>query len=214
MRMILSAALSGVLCSAPVEGAWRLGIGDPTPLGWATTAAYCVAFGLCLRTALRTRRLAPWLPKGEFRPTFWAVLAALLFLLGLNKQLDLQTWLTQVARQLALAQGWYARRRVVQLGFVMAVGVAGLAGVGAGYWTVRGAVRQHLLAVVGMSFLLCFVFVSAASFHHIDKLITPGLGALRIYHVLEVGGIACVAFAAWNGAQAAEKAARADPPAG
>ena len=214
MRMPVAEALSGVLGSAPVEGAWQLGIGDPTPLGWATTAAYCVAFGLCVRTALRTRRLAPRLPKGEFRPALWAVLAALLFFLGLNKQLDLQTWLTQVAKQLAVAQGWYARRRVVQFGFVIAVGVAGLAGIGGAYLGVRGTVRQHLLAVVGMSFLLFFVFVSAASFHHMDKLIAQGLGALRIYHVLEVGGIACVAFAAWNGARTAEKCARADPPAG
>ena len=208
MRMTMSASLSGVLCSAPVDDAWRLGIGDPTSLGWVTAAGYIAVSGLCLVAALRTRQFAPWLPKAMVRPVFWAVLAALLFALGINKQLDLQLWFTQVAKQLALAQGWYPRRRVVQIGFVAAVGLAGIA---TGCWAVRGAYREHVLAVAGMSFLLCFVLIRAASLHDLDRVITTRLGSVRLFHLLEIGGIVCVASGAWRRARFTRKAARAAP---
>jgi len=199
--------LWGFVSGVTVDGVWHLGIGDPTALGWATTAAYFAAFGLCLRTTLRTRRVAPWAPTADFRPLLWLALAALLFLLGVNKQLDLQTWFTQVGKQLALAQGWYARRRAVQACFVAVVGLGGLAGIGAAYWVVRGTLREHLMAVIGMGFLLSFVFIRAASFHHVDRLIRMGFGGVKMNHVFEIGGITCVAVAAWNGGRAAERAA-------
>ena len=206
MCMILSAALSDLPCSAPVEGVWRLGIGDPTPLGWLTAAGYVAGSGLCLVAALRTRQFAPRLPKAMVRPVFWAVLAALLFALGINKQLDLHIWFTDVAKQLALAQGWYPRRRAVQIGFVVAVGVAGTA---IGCWAVRGAYREHVLATVGMNFLLCFVLIRAASLHDVDRVITTGLGSVRLYHLLEIAGIVCVASGAWRRARYIGKAAPA-----
>ena len=206
MRMTVPAALSGALCSAPVDEAWHLEIGDPTSLGWVTAAGYVAVSGLCLVTALRTRRFAPWLPKAMVRPVFWAVLAALLFALGINKQLDLQMLFTQVAKQLALAQGWYPRRRVVQMCFVVAVGLTGIA---TGCWAVRGAYREHVLAVVGMSFLLCFVLIRAASLHDVDRVITTGLGSVRLFHLLEIGGIVCVASGAWRRCRFTRQAARA-----
>jgi hypothetical protein len=101
------------------DGRWEAGIGDPTVIGWVTVAAYAVAALLSLRCA---RRAAEPL---EFR--FWAVLSVALVLLGINKQLDLQSLVTQVGRDLAFAQGWYENRRIVQaafIGFLIAAGLA------------------------------------------------------------------------------------------
>jgi hypothetical protein len=44
-----------------------------------------------------------------------------LFALGINKQLDLQTALTELGRVLALSQGWYEQRQVVQFWFIAAL---------------------------------------------------------------------------------------------
>jgi hypothetical protein len=43
----------------------------------------------------------------------------MLFLLGVNKQLDLQTLLGDVGRSVSTAQGWYDKRRAVQAVFVL-----------------------------------------------------------------------------------------------
>ena len=45
----------------------------------------------------------------------WRSIAIAFLALGVNKQLDLQTALTEVGRVLANSQGWYAQRQSVQV---------------------------------------------------------------------------------------------------
>ena len=84
--------------------------GDPTVLAWSITAAYLATAGLCFRRA----RVEPSPTAGP-----WWLLASGTLLLGLNKELDLQTVIIGVGRSAAMAEGWYGARRVVQLSFLM-----------------------------------------------------------------------------------------------
>ena len=102
---------------------WRPGIGDPTVMGWVTVLAYFVVAFLCGRCAVRAKNQA-----GRTEMIFWGVLVVTMVLLGFNKQLDLQTFLTLTVRKVAIAQGWYDNRRVVQLAFVGLVAIAGVGG--------------------------------------------------------------------------------------
>lgn len=43
----------------------------------------------------------------------WLLIALMFIFLGINKQLDLQSALTEAGRILAIKQGWYAARRIV-----------------------------------------------------------------------------------------------------
>jgi hypothetical protein len=43
--------------------------------------------------------------------------------LGINKQLDLQTALTELGRVLAYDQGWYEERQTVQVWFIVGVAI-------------------------------------------------------------------------------------------
>src|SRR5438105_1302226 len=79
---------------------WRPGIGDPTFIGWLTVVAYAGAAVLCIRDALREK-------EAPARRAFWSILGVMMILLGINKQLDLQTWLTITGRRIALTEGWY-----------------------------------------------------------------------------------------------------------
>src|ERR1700733_11930900 len=107
------------MLSEIVDGRWRPGIGDPTVVGWVTVVAYLVAALGCGWAAFKEpttdsrRRGKP--------AAFWLVLAVLLTLLGINKQLDLQSWLTQVARQAMKAMALYQDRRTYQVAFIGAV---------------------------------------------------------------------------------------------
>lgn len=200
-----------LLAATRADGRWQPGIGDPTPLGWATTIAFLVAALICFRTFLTTRAIASVLPGSKARPFFWLALAAMLLFLGINKQLDLQTWFTQVGKDAAKTQGWYGQRRVYQRYFIYGIAAGGVVMVGACFLLVRGAAYEHLLAVAGMGFLLGFVVIRAASLHHVDTLLRLHVGALRLNHLLENGGTVCVAIAAWR---AHGGAVRAEDPGG
>lgn len=173
------------------DGRWEIGIGDPTPMGWITVAAYAAAAVLAWRNVGAARRTA--VPE-----SFWIALTVLMVVLGVNKQLDLQTWLSHVGRDMALEQGWYEQRRVVQAVFVAALAGGALA-------TVLWARRQwHTLwheyraAFVGACVLLAFIVIRAASFHHIDMILRSDLGATALHRVLEVVGVLIVAAgSAW-----------------
>jgi len=89
---------------------WRPGIGDPTVMGWVTVGAYAVAAAVAGVAAHRARGAAAPHP-GPDRT--WLLVAGLMALLCVNKQLDLQSLFTDLGRVLAREQGWYARRREV-----------------------------------------------------------------------------------------------------
>jgi hypothetical protein len=177
-----------------VGGRWRPGIGDPTVMGWVTVAAYLVAACACAAAAWREPLLAGASRK---RPApFWLVLAGLLVALGINKQLDLQSLGTQIGRDVIAAQNLYARRRVLQAGFIAAVALVSAAALAAFLWAARDSLRRRWPALVGIVFILGFVVIRAASFHHVDVFIGTRLGWLKWNWILELGGISAVAAAA------------------
>lgn len=158
-------------------------------MGWVTVAAYLIAAWLAFRSA-RTARMAA--ERGLAR--FWTAIALLLLALGINKQLDLQTLFTQIARDLALAQGWYEERHRYQVLFIAVVGVLGLLGTLGLAIALRKIAARIWLALLGVGFLVSFVVIRAASFHHVDLLLRSG--PVRLNWVFELTGIALIGVAA------------------
>lgn len=192
-----------VLANTDASGAWSPGIGDPTLWGWLIVAAYGAAAALAWRAWRLERRAmdAAGTPQERAlrRPIVWLGVCAVLLALGINKQLDLQTYITELGRRLALAQGWYERRRMVQAAFVAAVGVGGVAaGVAMLRW-LGPARRRYLPVAIGLAMLLAFIVVRAASFHHIDDaLFRMPIVEAMVNRGLELGGIAFLGWCAWR----------------
>ncbi|MES2583353.1 MAG: hypothetical protein V4627_11605 [Pseudomonadota bacterium] len=172
------------------DGRWHPGIGDPNATGWITVAAYAGAMLLCYLC----QRKAPPGPARQF----WMGMALVMAALGLNKQLDLQTWVTEVGRDLALAYGWYAKRRLVQTVFICTLLVAGLLARSWLLQRLKGLDRYARRAATGLVVLGVFVLVRATSFHHVDALLGFAIENVRLNVVLELGGIAIIAYAAWG----------------
>ena len=181
------------LLGKTVHGNWEPGIGDPTVFGWATVVAYLTAAFFCAIQS-RSCRHDPFHRKRE--STLWMGLAVALLLLGINKQLDLQSWFTHVARDLARSQGWYDQRRIVQKWFIVGVASGGVLVVGLMVWFFLGSLRRNALAMVGITFLVCFVVIRAASFHHVDKFLRWRGLSMPMNAILELSGIACILLAA------------------
>lgn len=172
-------------------GHWSPGIGDPTIVGWLTVLFYFFGAWQCFSLA---KRYSSRLMQGE--RTLWWVLTLGLVALGINKQLDLQSALTEIGRMVATQQGWYESRHEIQREFVYGVAViAAIIAIAAAYLS-RKAPPATIVALAGAVLLLAFVVVRAASFHHFDAFISSKLLGLSMNGIMEMGGIWIIIFSA------------------
>jgi hypothetical protein len=188
-----------LLGQAAVAHRWHFGIGDPTFLGWFTVAAYALAlhyawFAIAV-TRMSARELsARGLPSGRQERTvahFWLATFVVLLLLGINKQLDLQTLLTDVLRDWSLQEGWFRERRVWQARFIKTLLLSGLALALFALYLLRRVLFRIRLSLLGLTVLGSFVLVRAAYFHHVLR------RGGSVHWVLELCGIALVTRAAY-----------------
>ncbi len=140
---------------------------------------------------------------------FWGLLVALLVLLGVNKHLDMQTWLTRFGRRVAEAQGWYEHRGRVQTLFVLLVAVSGVGALAVLLRLTRDLLPRHVLAFFGIILLAMFLVLRASSFHDLDETLAIRLLGFRVSWLLELGGIACIGACAamnsrWHGTRSRE----------
>ena len=171
-------------------GRWSPGIGDPHFMGWFTAGSY-------IACAIIAALYATFLNQMEERKAckFWFVISLWMVFLGINKQLDLQSLFAEVGRQVAIAQGWYPDRRPVQFSFII---VFATTATGALIWFARKHrefFKRYLLAFCGLFFLLSFVVIRAAAFHHFDEVIQYDLHGIKMNWVLELTGIYMIMLA-------------------
>jgi hypothetical protein len=174
-------------------GRWSPGIGDPTLAGWLTVVAYFVTAWLVFAVVKRT---PSFLSDVRRERMLWLLLAWLFVALGVNKQLDLQSAVTELGRIMARDEGWYAERREVQREFVALVALVALVAATALVLVARGASTHLRVAIAGTVALLGFVVIRAASFHHVDVALKDDVGGFRTNWLLEVSGITVVMLAA------------------
>lgn len=171
---------------------WHATIGDPTFAGWFTVFAYF----LCAYYAYRVYQLplAVFHAPRHRQRILWAMITTLLVLLGINKQLDLQSFFTATARYLALEQNWYEYRRTMQKIFIVTVGLCGISTMILLIAYYKDVIRRHLLAIFGLCTLTAFVLIRAISFHSIDIFIGYRVFGLAMNWILELGGIGLIAL--------------------
>jgi hypothetical protein len=168
------------ILAAIEDGRWVPGIGDPTPMGWFTVLAYLVAAVLAAAWASPPGR-GRALPIG---------LAIFLLLLAVNKQLDLQSWMTFEARGFLRQQGLYEKRRSLQVAFLATIAVGSIAVLALLAAIARRRLGECGVALAGVVLLSAFILVRAASFHRVDHGLGDTLLGLRFNWILELGGIA------------------------
>jgi hypothetical protein len=172
---------------------WSPGLGDNNLMGWLTVVVYLVA---ALAAAGAARSLSGSMPEARRERAFWWIAAAVLLALGVNKQLDLQSLLTMIARCHAQLSGWYDMRRVVQEVFIFLVAGGGLVALGLLALLLRGILGRVWPALLGLGFVCVFVVVRAASFHHVDMLLGSYAGGVKLNWLLELPGPTLVALVA------------------
>jgi hypothetical protein len=171
-------------------GRWHPMIGDPSPMGWFTVGAY-LACAILAFLAARSHS------EQDRRPfIFWGIVSLLMLLLAINKQLDIQSLFTEIGRQIARHQGWMEQRRTVQFWFIVLFGMISLTGFIVFACCLRDLFKRFRTAFVGLFFLLCFIIVRAAGFHHFDEILQSRLLSMKMNWVIELTGIFIILAAA------------------
>ncbi len=174
-----------------VNDRWVPGIGDPSVIGWVTVGAYFSAAALCwVCTRHPDDRLEP--RYHPFYRQFWYSVALVLVLLGINKQLDLQSLLTVVGRSVVRSNGLNPHKRIIQALFLLILTISSLFAARLALLRFRWCYYAYRLTFWGLGFLLVFVLARASSFHHFDWFINVELAGIRVNWLLELGGIACI----------------------
>jgi hypothetical protein len=173
-------------------GYWSPGIGDPTVAGWVTVLLYFAAAVVCFRVG----RHDDWaLPRAE--RVLYRLLTLALVALGVNKQLDLQTALTELGRMVAAEGDWYDERRAVQKAFIVGVGLTAAMAVAGAMILLRRTPGATHVTFVGALGLVAFVVIRASSFHHVDLLIHSDWYGARVNWLIEMGALLVVISGAW-----------------
>lgn len=171
---------------------WSPSIGDPTVMGWLTVLAYfvCCYKSFCVHKFSERIFNPPMLRQQRL----WLVIAGLMLALGINKQLDLQSFFTATARYLAFEQGWYQHRRELQEIFILTVASAGFVIMLTLIATYFKVIKVHIFAIVGICVLIVFILARATSFHHVDALLGMRFLGIHMNWVLELSGIGLIFY--------------------
>lgn len=173
---------------------WYPAIGDDSFLGWFTVVAYFFTSIIAAISTINTSHLKLSGKQLENHRLIWGLIAVTLLFLGINKQLDLQTWLTLKGKQIALVEGFYDERRTIQGIFILSIVFLGILYLVFLFWLVSNSTTNTRWGLIGLGMLICFVIIRAASFHHIDYFIGISFSNIRVNNILELGGIGTIAL--------------------
>ena len=167
-----------------LNGEWHPGINDPTVAGWVIAAEYLVGAAACGMNAA-------WSVQSASR-RFWITLSSAMLLLGINKQLDFQTFVWLEGRKIARYQGWYEDRIWAQGALTIAIALSGIVFL---YLLVRLSRYERSEArvtMLGMVLLCVFVLVRSISYHPVDQFFGTVYGGWKLHRIVEMAGVCTV----------------------
>jgi hypothetical protein len=194
------------MLSVIVNGHWRPGIGDPNFMGWLITAAYLITSLLCGVCAHRSDRVSI-LDRSGFYRIFWWGLALIMLIMGINKQLDFQSLLILVIKQMAHEQKWYAKRHIFMVWFAAVIAVFGMGLLIWMGWKLKRQWRQYGLALFGILLLITFVIIRIVPINRLNQFLSLQQGIRMIRSILEISGVALIGISAFLGIVRSKKQA-------
>ncbi|MHC5113640.1 MAG: hypothetical protein ACYTGP_04335 [Planctomycetota bacterium] len=185
-------------------------------VGWALLGVYTVTAVLCIRARRVAvlgahvaqeprddeRRSGPRTSAYRASVAFWALLAATLLFVGLDRPLGLMEQITATIRRLFLDQGWYGERRAMQLGVAMVIGLGGLAMLTALLVRTRELLPRHAPAFAGAAVVVMLLLARTLSYHQLDAVLYPvgeagSVGAIAEIAAAGVIGLCAAASCRW-----------------
>jgi uncharacterized membrane protein len=180
---------------ASIEPSWFFGIHDPTLTGWLCVVAYLIA----LTASIALCRQLPHAYRQDVR-AFWGAITLVLAMLGINKQLDIQTLMLQTIRKTE----FWANNGTIYLEIL--VTFFALIGVGAFivfFLRFRFSDWETCLVMIAIASLLGMLLLNLLPIRPINKLLMwhvfgkdQGFFNCHLKEFFEIGFISVVAICA------------------
>lgn len=167
--------------------AWQLGFGDPTLAGWLITLSYLIAFGICIQVVSAHNNI--FARKRSKQRLLWVIISLLMLFLALNKQLDLQTLLTDIGKSIFEKSALHEDRRKYQTLFVLSVASIFVIAIFAIFIELLTVLKKHLLAIAGLGLIALFILYRAASIHHFADFFEYEILSFQFRDFVEISGI-------------------------
>ena len=172
-------------------GSWKPGIGDPSFMGWFTVFSYYLAASLCL-----VKMISRTLSLGKKGWHYWGFMCLALIVLGLIKQFNLLSAVTEMWRIIARYGGWMEQRRIFQAGAMILFISIGVIFSGFLYRRLSQFFSApEKLAAIGLAYLILFVVLRAISLHQFGTVLSYEIWGARINWIAELFGIYWICFA-------------------
>lgn len=152
-----------------------------------TVAFYFITAFFCLQAGRSA---------GDSEGRWWSAIASVMFALGINKELDLQSALTELGRIIVRDGQYYEQRAYLQIGFISLLCATLLIGSLVALYRARTRSAALKLALAGLFLLGSFIVIRAASFHHIDRWLRTYQLGLKLNWMLELGSISIILLSA------------------
>ena len=178
--------------SAPVEFRWSLQVGDPTISGWMITLAYLVAGFISIKTHRQKNEDEVEVQK------VWLFLGIILICLGLNKQLDLQTIITDVGRWGATRLNLMEQRHLFKRVFILCLFISLV------FFTyylripLKMFMQKYRVVGFGCILIVTFVFCRALSFHIFSIPFNEFLAKYEVYIGWEIIALGIIFIGVWK----------------
>jgi len=180
---------------------WILEVGDPTLGAWLITFGYFAASLLCLRTSFIQKEIEMVIGKPVSivrlnSRSFWLACGFFSLLLGLNKQLDLQTLLIELLQNKSELDKAVTTNRIGSTSFIALI----TASIGYTYLIFRVAIEKTRimirLGLVSLTLLFIYVIYRAATIHQFQGAIQSESIVDKTILLAEPIGVLLLIFAA------------------
>ncbi|MCH2208677.1 MAG: hypothetical protein MK132_22790 [Lentisphaerales bacterium] len=168
-----------IINTASVEFRWSLQVGDPTVSGWLITAAY-IFVGLM---SFKVFSGSKGYDLQEYK--VWFYLALMFFGLGMNKQLDLQTIISDVGRWVATRLNLMEYRHLFKRAFIFGLFVSLVSFVWYYRIPLKSFIKKYRIVGFGSALVIFFIFARALSFHIFSIPFNEFLAHFEVYLVWE-----------------------------
>jgi hypothetical protein len=168
-------------------GSWSPGIGDPSWMGWFTVYSYYLTAGVYLLKLIRERRHKPeWI--------FLGIICFGMILLGVIKQFNLLSAVTEIGRIIAQSGTWMEQRRFVQIWAMAGVICVFIITVIIICALPMEVVAHNRMTILGFAYLVLFIILRGISLHQFGNILGYEILGARINWLAELLGIYWVCF--------------------
>ncbi len=171
-------------------GLWKTDKGDYSFSGWLITCLYLCSFIMLLFLIGKSTGVS-------FRDkVFWYSVCGIILFLSINKQLDIQMLITDIARTAAKEYQVYAVRKPFQIRIISFFTSMGISLFILLMILLRSCHRSVFLAIGGVFCLFSFLCLRLVSHHKVEAIFSRSVGVFTLFECLELLGILMVCCAA------------------